>query len=195
MSYGKSLSEYKEWSGNMNIYDFTVKNNLGEMVPLSNYKGKVLLIVNTATKCGLTPQYKEMQALYEKYHGKGFELLDFPCNQFAEQAPGDDVEINQFCTLNYGTTFPRFSKIDVNGESANPLYAWLKKEAPEDLSDEVSLAFEERLKTFRPEPAPGEIKWNFGKFLIDKSGNVIARYSPALYTGRLEQDIEKALNA
>lgn len=177
----------------MNIYDFTVKDNHGNDVSLSAYKGKTLLVVNTATKCGLTPQYKELQALYEKYHDQGLEILDFPCNQFAKQAPGTDEEISEFCTLNYSTTFPRFAKIDVNGKSASPLYVWLKEQAPDDQGDKASKAFEKTVKMLTLGNKPHDIKWNFGKFLIDKEGNVSARYSPAYSPEKLEQDIEKLL--
>ena len=177
----------------MNIYDFKMKTNKGDDVSLSKYEGKVVLIVNTATKCGLTPQYEALEALYKKYKDKGFEVLDFPCNQFLEQAPGDDLEIESFCTLNYGTTFPRFQKIDVNGENAAPLFVWLKEAAPEDREDENSLSFEERVKDLAPLKAPNDIKWNFGKFLIDRSGNVSGRYSPAYKPEQLEADIEALL--
>lgn len=177
----------------MNVYDFTVKTNKGEEISLSQYKGKVLLIVNTATGCGLTPQYDGLEALYKKYKDKGFEILDFPCNQFLNQAPGTDEEINNFCTINFGTTFPRFAKIDVNGENASPLYVWLKEQAPEDKGDADSLAFEEKVKKYTPSLQPGDIKWNFTKFLIDRNGNVYARYSPAYKPEQLESDIEQLL--
>ncbi len=177
----------------MNVYDFTVKDNKGQEVSLSKWKGKVLLIVNTATKCGLTPQYEGLESLYKKYKDKGFEILDFPCNQFLNQAPGTDEEITQFCTLNFGTTFPRFVKIDVNGPNADPLYVWLKEQAPEDEENEDSLAFEEKVKNLQPIEKASDIKWNFGKFLIDKSGNVYKRYSPGYKPELLEDDIEKLL--
>lgn len=179
----------------MTVYDFTVKNNQGQDVNLSQYKGKVLLIVNTATKCGLTPQYDGLEALYKKYKDRGFEILDFPSNQFLNQAPGTDEEINSFCTLNYGTTFPRFAKIDVNGDNTHPLYAWLKAQAPQDKGDADTLAFEEKVKPLSPFKASGDIKWNFGKFLIDKQGNVYARYSPAYKPAQLQEDIEALLNS
>lgn len=178
----------------MNLYDFTMNNNLGKAVSLKDYEGKVLLIVNTATKCGLTPQYTALQKLYDKYKDQGFEILDFPCNQFLNQAPENDAEITSFCTLNYGTTFPRFAKIDVNGENAAPLYVWLKEQAPEDKGDKDTKAFEEKVKEYTPENKTNDIKWNFGKFLIDQSGNVIARYSPAYAPENLERDIEALLN-
>lgn len=176
----------------MSVYDFTVKSK-GKDVSLSEYDGKVLLIVNTATKCGLTPQYDALEALYKKYKDQGFEILDFPCNQFMKQAPGTDEEISEFCSLNHGTTFPRFSKIDVNGKNADPLYVWLKEEAPEDTKDDASKAFEKTVKLLTLGNKKNDIKWNFGKFLIDRSGNVSARYSPAYLPELLEKDIEKLL--
>lgn len=177
----------------MNIYDFSVKDRHNKEVSLEQYRGKVLLVVNTATKCGLTPQYTALQALYEKYGGKGFEILDFPCNQFLQQAPESDEEINTFCTLNYSTTFPRFAKIDVNGETADPLYVWLKEQAPEDISDEQSAEFEKRVQKYTPDNTSGDIKWNFGKFLVDRSGNVTARFSPAFSSEKIEAEIEALL--
>jgi glutathione peroxidase len=177
----------------MPVYQFSVKNNKGENVPLSAYEGKVLLIINTATKCGLTPQYDALEALYKKYKDQGFEILDFPCNQFMNQAPGTDEEISQFCTLNHGTTFPRFAKIDVNGKKADPLYVWLKEQAPEDMGNEETKSFERKVKMFTLGNKKHDIKWNFGKFLIDKNGNVNARYSPVYGLDLLEADIEKLL--
>ena len=155
----------------MSIYDFTVTDNKGNEVSLNQYNGKVLLIVNTATKCGLTPQYEGLEALYEKYREQGFEILDFPCNQFAFQAPGSDDKIDSFCKLNYDTKFPRFAKIKVNGKDAAPLYVYLK------------------------EKFPGRIGWNFAKFLVDRSGNVVGRFAPAekpeTLTSAIEQELEK----
>ena len=138
----------------MSLYDFKVKNNKGSEVSLSEYKGKVLLIVNTATGCGFTPQYDGLQDLYEKYKDSGLEILDFPCDQFGHQAPGSDEEIANFCTGRFGITFPQFSKIEVNGKNASPLYDWLKSQKSGILGK--------------------AIKWNFTKFLIDKNGNVIS---------------------
>lgn len=155
------------------IYDFVVKNNKGEDVKLEKYKGKVLLIVNTATKCGFTPQYDGLEALFEKYHHDGFEILDFPCNQFANQAPENDQEIDSFCALNFGTKFDRFQKIDVNGENEEPLYTFLKKEEGGILG--------------------GKIKWNFTKFLIDRNGNVVKRFAPTTKPEKIEKDIERLL--
>lgn len=177
----------------MNLYDFTVKNNKGEDVSLAEYRGKVLLVVNTATKCGLTPQYEALEALYKKYADKDFVILDFPCNQFMGQAPGDDEKIESFCTLNYGTTFPRFAKIDVNGKNTAPLFVWLKEQISEDKGDKESKSFEKKVKALKPFSKEGDIKWNFGKFLLDKSGSVHARYSPAYKPEQLESDIEKLL--
>ncbi len=140
----------------MTIYDFTVKNNKGEDVSLSEYKGKVLLIVNVASKCGYTKQYSGLQALYGKYKDKGFVILGFPCNQFANQEPGTDAEILSFCQVNFGVTFPLFKKIKVNGKDADPLYVYLKEQAKGNLGS--------------------AIKWNFTKFLVDRDGNVLDRY-------------------
>ncbi len=177
----------------MSIYDFTVKDNHGEPVSLEEYAGKVLLVVNTATKCGLTPQYTALQELYAKYKDKGFVVLDFPCNQFMNQAPEDDAGINNFCSLKYSTTFPRFAKIDVNGKNAAPLYEWLKEQAPEDKGDKDAKAFEKKVKLLTLGNKKQDIKWNFGKFLIDRDGNVAARYSPAHLPENLSQDIEALL--
>ncbi|WP_251713206.1 glutathione peroxidase [Lactococcus ileimucosae] len=157
----------------MSIYDFIVKGSQGEDVSLSAYEGKVLLVVNTATKCGFTPQYDGLQKLYENYKDEGLEILDFPCNQFKEQAPGTAEEINQFCSLNYGTTFPRFQKIDVNGENESPLYTWLKAE--------------------KGSPLGKKIKWNFTKFLINRQGEVVARYAPATTPEKIAKDIVQEL--
>jgi glutathione peroxidase len=177
----------------MTIYDFTVKSNKGEEVSLSLYRGKALLVVNTATKCGLTPQYAALEALYKKYRDHGFEILDFPCNQFLGQAPGSDDEINEFCTVKYGATFPRFAKIEVNGENAGPLFVWLKEQKPEDKDAADSKVFEDAIKQYTPNAKPGDIKWNFGKFLIDRNGQVQTRYSPAYVPENLEADIEALL--
>jgi len=155
------------------IYDFSVKNVNGNAISLSDYKGKVLLVVNTATGCGLTPQYEGLQALYDNYKEQGFEVLDFPCNQFLKQAPGTDAEIGDFCTLNYNTTFQRFKKIDVNGANADPLYVWLRSQKGGFFGN--------------------KIKWNFTKFLVDANGAVIARYSPVTKPDAIKKDIEKIL--
>jgi len=177
----------------MNIYDFTVKDNTGKEVSLSQYKGKALLVVNTATRCGLTPQYEALEALYQKFQGQGFEILDFPCNQFMNQAPESDEQITEFCTLNYNTTFPRFLKIDVNGKQADPLFVWLKEQAPKDQGDASTKSFEVMTKALKPFSKTEDIKWNFGKFLIDREGNVKGRYSPAYKPEKLEEMIAEIL--
>ena len=176
----------------MTIYDFTVKDNHGTNVSLSQFAGKVLMVVNTATKCGLTPQYAALEALYKKYQAQGLEILDFPCNQFMNQAPGTDEEIDSFCSLTYSTTFPRFAKIDVNGGDAAPLYVWLKQQAPKD---EKTTAFDKMTKLMTLKNKPGDIQWNFGKFLIDRKGNVAGRFSPGYTPDKLEAEIEKLLGA
>lgn len=172
------------------IYDFKVMDNKGDEISLDIYKGKVLLIVNTATNCGLTPHYKGLQDLYDKYSSKGFEILDFPCNQFLAQAPGNDAEINEFCTLNYKTTFKRFMKIDVNGDNTHPLFTYLKNSSPEDFPCDNTPALLEKLKNMGQTLLGNSIKWNFTKFLVDKNGNVIKRYSPATSPENIEKDIE-----
>ena len=156
-----------------NLYDFTVKAQDGSDSPLSQYAGKVVLVVNTATGCGLTPQYEGLQKLYDTYKDQGFVILDFPCNQFAGQAPGSAEEINTFCTLNYQTTFPRFAKIKVNGKEADPLYDWLKSEKSGLLGK--------------------RIEWNFAKFLINREGNVVQRFSSKSEPEKMVVDIEALL--
>ncbi len=157
----------------MKIYDFKVKDAKGEEVDLSSYKGKVLLVVNTATGCGFTPQYDGLQDLYEKYAEKGFEILDFPCNQFGHQAPGTEEEIVDFCQSRYGVTFRQFAKIDVNGENQSPVYKYLKSEKKGVMGE--------------------NIKWNFTKFLIDREGNVIDRYAPTTTPEKIEEKIKELL--
>lgn len=177
----------------MNIYDFKVKDRKGNEVSLSEYKDKILLVVNTATGCGLTPQYEALEALYKKYADKGFVILDFPCSQFLNQAPGTDEEIHEFCTMKYNTTFPRFKKLCVNGADADPLFVWLKKELPVDEETAESLEFEKLVKQYTPDNVDGDIKWNFCKFLIDRNGNPVKRFSPAIKPEELYADIEKLL--
>lgn len=157
----------------MSIYDFNVKDGKGAEVSLSQFEGKVLLIVNTATGCGFTPQYKGLQELYNKYRERGFEILDFPCNQFGHQAPGTNEEIDNFCELKYHTTFPRFAKIDVNGDNEEPLFSYLKSVQGGFMGD--------------------DIKWNFTKFLISREGRVVKRYAPITKPEKIEQDILKLL--
>ena len=159
----------------MGLYDYQVKNMDGNDISLSNYKGKVLLIVNTATGCGFTPQYNGLQELYEKYQSKGFEILDFPCNQFGNQAPGSEEEIQEFCQLRYRITFPQFAKIDVNGENEEPLYTFLKTQQGGLMGS--------------------KIKWNFTKFLVNRKGEVVKRYAPATTPRSIEKDIQKLLES
>ena len=177
----------------MNIYDFTVKDTKGNDVSLSKYKGKVLLIVNTATKCGFTPQYDGLEELYETYKEKGFEILDFPCNQFLNQAPGSDEEVANFCQLNFGTTFNTFAKINVNGKNAHPLYDYLKEQKPKDYQDPDLSGFKEKLQGLKQKVSGDRIKWNFTKFLIDRDGNVVERYASTFKPKDLEKEIEKVL--
>jgi len=165
----------------MTIYDFTVKDGKGTDVPLEQYKGKVLLIVNTATGCGFTPQYKDLEEMHEKYHDKGLEIIDIPCNQFAGQAPGTDEEIHSFCTLKYNTRFPQMKKSDVNGENELPLYTYLKGQkgfegfgkGPKALVMDTMLKKSD--KDYKDKP---DIKWNFTKFIINREGTVVARFEP-----------------
>ena len=171
----------KEVNKMTTVYDFTVKDRLNNEVNLGGYEGKVLLIVNTATGCGFTPHYDPLEEMYKDFRDQGFEILDFPCNQFADQAPGDAEEIHQFCTLKFGTEFPQFAKIDVNGEDALPLFAWLATEKPfagfgKGLKNAALNKFADRNNKKFGDKA--YIKWNFTKFLIDRKGNVIARFEP-----------------
>jgi len=165
----------------MNIYDFSVKTQHGGEVNLSDYKGKVLLVVNTATGCGFTPQYDELQDIYDEFKDKGLEILDFPCNQFGEQAPGDDEEIHSFCTGRYGITFPQYSKVDVNGENAIPLFKWLTENTKFEgfgmspMGVMLSGVVKKADKDYKNN---GNIKWNFTKFLIDRNGEIVARFEP-----------------
>lgn len=165
----------------MSIYDFKVKAQDGSEVSLSDYKGKVLLIVNTATGCGFTPQYDELQNIYDEFGDKGLEILDFPCNQFGGQAPGNDEEIHSFCTGRYGITFPQFSKVDVNGENAAPLFKWLTDNTEFEgfgKSPMGMLLSGVVKKTDKDYKNNGKIKWNFTKFLIDRNGKIVARFEP-----------------
>ena len=166
----------------MNIYDFKANDRKGNEISLSDYKGKVLLIINSATQCGFTPQYDALQDLYEKYSDEGLIILDFPCNQFGSQAPGSDDEIYTFCDSNYGITFPIFSKVEVNGEHAHPLYQYLKSQkgfAGFDNSHPIAPKLTEILEASDPDYASKpSIKWNFTKFLIDRNGNVVERFEP-----------------
>lgn len=158
----------------MTVYQFEAKKINGETISLSEYKGEVLLIVNTASNCGFTPQYKELQELYEQYKEKGFTVLGFPCNQFMNQEPGTESDIQSFCEMNFGVTFPLFSKVDVNGKNAHPLFQYLTEEAPGVLGMKA-------------------VKWNFTKFLVNRSGEVVERYAPNTNPKEISQDIEKLI--
>ena len=165
------------------VYDFTVKDRKGNDVSLTEYQGKVLLIVNTATGCGFTPHYEPLEAMYKEFREKGFEILDFPCNQFANQAPGTEDEIHEFCTLKFGTEFPQFAKIDVNGESADPLFAYLATEKPfagfgKGIKNAALTKFADMNNKAFGEKA--YIKWNFTKFLVNRKGEVVARFEPTV---------------
>lgn len=181
------------------IYDITVtkrENRQDIAVSLSDYKGQVLLIVNTATACGLTPQYEALEALYRKYKDQGFVILDFPCNQFAEQAKGDDEQINQFCSMKYDTTFPRFKKIDVNGENESPLYTFLKAAiATGENKGNSLMAWVLRISSRLngKSKKQSDIRWNFEKFLIDRNGKVVKRFAPVVTPDQLAGEIEALL--
>lgn len=179
------------------VYKFDVKDGNGQNVKLKDYKGKVLLIVNTATKCGFTPQYEELQKLYETYKAQGLAILDFPCNQFGAQAPGSFKEIHSFCTGNYGTTFPQFAKIIVNGHNESPLYTYLKAQQPFkgfDLNNPIGKYLDEKFRSQNPNYAKDpSIKWNFTKFLIDRQGHVIDRFEPTADMKDMETCIKAAL--
>ncbi len=182
-----------------NIYDFTVKDRKGNEVSLKDYSGKVLLVVNTATGCGFTPHYEPLEKMYDDLKEKGFEILDFPCNQFANQAPGSEDEIHEFCTVKFGTTFPQFGKINVNGDDAEPLFAYLAMKKP-------FAGFGKGLKSFslrkfsemnnRKYGDKAYIKWNFTKFLINRQGEVIARFEPTedmnAVRAAVEEELDKA---
>lgn len=179
------------------LYKITVKDGDGREVKMKQYKGKVLLIVNTATKCGFTPQYKELESLYEKYHAEGLEVLDFPCNQFGQQAPGTNAEIRQFCTSNFQTQFMQFDKIDVNGEQASPLFTFLKSQQPFGGFDQNDrrgkMMHEMMLKRDKDYAQKSDIKWNFTKFLVDRKGRVVKRFEPTDKMEDVEKEIQKLL--
>ena len=193
------LSALLTLTGNaQEIYNFQVTNDEGKQVELAQYKGKVMLIVNTATRCGFTPQYNELEALFEKYRDKGLEILDFPCNQFGEQAPGSIEEIHQFCTANFNIQFPQFDKIEVNGPNEHPLYTYLKAQKPFggfDLNDKTGKLLDDMFKKNDPNYAQSpSIKWNFTKFLVDQNGNVVKRYEPTDKIADIDADICALLN-
>lgn len=178
----------------MSVYDFKVAARDGSEVALSDYEGKVLLIVNTATGCGFTPHYDPLEAMYKEYRDQGFEILDFPCNQFADQAPESDDEIHEFCTVKFGTEFPQFKKIEVNGEGADPLFAYLATEKPfqgfgKGLKNKALEKFAQANNAKFGDKA--YVKWNFTKWLVDREGNVVARYEPTVDM----DDVKKAVAA
>jgi glutathione peroxidase len=158
----------------VSVYQFNAKTIKGEVVSLESYKDNVLLVVNTASECGLTPQYAELQKLYDQYKDNGFYVLGFPCNQFGSQEPGSEEKISEFCSFNYGVNFPMFAKVEVNGENAHPLFQYLKAEAPGELESKA-------------------IEWNFAKFLVDRNGQVVGRYAPTVSPTDISDDIEKLL--
>jgi len=180
------------------IYDFKVKNDVGQDVSLSDYKGKVLLMVNTATRCGFTPQYKELETLYEKYRSEGLEILDFPCNQFGQQAPGTIQEIHQFCSANFDIQFPQFDKIEVNGANEHPLYTWLKAQkgfSGFDVNDQRGKMMDGMLRKQDADyDKKSDIKWNFTKFLVSRDGRVLKRYEPTDKMTNIEADICMEVN-
>ena len=179
----------------MNIYDFTVKMQNGEDVSLSSFQGKVLLVVNTATGCGFTPQYAELQEMYEEFKEQGFEILDFPCNQFANQTPGTDEEVHDFCTGRYGITFPQYSKIDVNGDNAIPLYQWITSNTKfEGFDGAMGLILRPVVKKMDKDyKNNGNIKWNFTKILINRSGEIVARYEPTADIKKIRAKVKEVL--
>ena len=178
------------------IYDYEITTGTGEKLSLSDYKGKVMLIVNTATGCGFTPHYKDIEAMYEKYHDQGLEVLDIPCNQFAGQTPGTDDEIHEFCSLHYNTMFPQMKKSDVNGENALPLFTYLKQQkgfegfgkGPKAMAMSVMLSKID--KDYKNNP---DIKWNFTKFVVDREGNVVARFEPTADMRKVEECVKELL--
>ena len=179
-----------------NVYDFTVKDRSGKDVSLKDYEGKLLLIVNTATGCGFTPHYEPLEEMYRDLKDKGFEILDFPCNQFANQAPGSESEIHDFCTINFGTEFPQFAKIDVNGENADPLFAFLATEKPfagfgKGIKNAALSKFADMNNKAFGDKA--YIKWNFTKFLVDREGKVVARFEPTVDMKEVREAVAAAL--
>lgn len=188
---------FEKWRKNMGFYDLSVTNVNGEEVKMSDYKGKVVMVVNTATGCGFTPHYEPMEAMYEKHHDAGFEIIDVPCNQFAGQTPGTDEEIHEFCTLKYNTQFPQMKKSDVNGENAIELFKFLKEQkgfegfgkGPKALAMGVMLK-----KIDKDYKNNSEIKWNFTKFVINRKGEVVARFEPTADMNKVEKFVEQLIS-
>ena len=178
----------------MSIYDYTVKNREDKDLKMEVFKGKVILIVNTATGCGFTPQYKGLENLYEKYHEKGLEILDFPCNQFGNQAPGTDDEIHEFCTFKYKTKFDQLKKVDVNGENEEPLFKYLKEQKGFEGFDLKGKVLIPIVKAKDPDYKNNQdIKWNFTKFLVDREGNVVKRFESTITPEKIEEEIKKLI--
>ncbi|MBR3116660.1 MAG: glutathione peroxidase [Bacilli bacterium] len=179
----------------MSIFDYSIVDRNGKKVSLKEYKGKVLIVVNTATGCGFTPQYEGLEKLYKEYHDKGLEIIDIPCNQFGNQAPGTDDEIHEFCALKYNTSFDQFTKADVNGENELELYTYLKDQIKEDTIEGMKnkMAMKAIDKISKTAKKDGDIKWNFTKFLVDKEGNVVGRYSPTYKPENMEDKIKELL--
>ena len=179
----------------MSIYEINVKKRNGEDLSIEEYKGKILIVVNTATGCGFTPQYEGLEKLYKEYHDKGLEILDFPCNQFGNQAPGTDDEIHEFCSLKYNTTFDQLMKIEVNGENESPLYTFLKNEIAEDTISGMKskMAMKAIAKISKTSKEAKDIKWNFTKFLVDREGKVVGRYSPTFKPEDMEDKIKELI--
>ncbi|NPD31977.1 glutathione peroxidase [Eggerthellaceae bacterium zg-997] len=179
----------------MGVYDFQAKNRDGSVANLSDYQGKVLLVVNTATGCGFTPQYEQLEAMYRDLRDRGFEILDFPCNQFANQAPGDDEQIHEFCTVKFGADFPQFSKVEVNGDDAHPLFPYLAQQKPfQGFTGMKKLVLNQVSKAVEKEFGDkAHIRWNFTKFLIDREGNVIERFEPTVRMDEVRQAVEAQL--
>lgn len=180
----------------MGFYDYSITNPKGEEIPMENYRGKVVLVVNTATGCGFTPHYKDLEDMYEKYHDRGLEIIDVPCNQFAGQTPGTDEEIHQFCTLKYNTQFPQMKKTDVNGENATPLFKYLKSQqgfkgfGSSPMALMMGTMLKKIDKDYKNNP---EIKWNFTKFVVDREGNVVARFEPTESMKNVDKCVEALL--
>lgn len=177
----------------MNLYQYNVKDVKKNDVSLNDYAGKVLLVVNTASGCGFTPQYDGLESLYKEYKDKGLEILDFPCNQFMNQAPGTDEELASFCQMKFGTTFKTFAKVNVNGDDADPLFKYLRAEAPNEYEEEKVNSFKKVINDLKQTFTGDSIKWNFTKFLVDRNGNVLARFAPNFKPEDLVPFIEKAL--
>ncbi len=178
----------------MSIYDFNFKSRKGADVSMGDYKDKVLLIVNTATGCGFTPQYKELQEIYEQFKDKGFEILDFPCDQFGHQAPGDNEEIHTFCTGRFGITFPQFAKIEVNGENALPLFKHLTDNTKFEGFDDANPFTKILMSVVSSKSKKNDIKWNFTKFLIDRNGNILKRFEPTADMKKVQDAVAQALS-